>query len=69
MPGVGQAAKRHIALDVEFAPSFVDAKDGQVLCLTLVSWPELVSSSDCVDNVHTVHPHYTHHTMYGATLD
>ena len=24
--GVGQAAKRHVALDVEFAPSFVDNK-------------------------------------------
>jgi len=29
--GVGQAAKRHVALDVEFAPSFVDQKERQVV--------------------------------------
>ena len=26
IPGVGSPAKRHVALDVEFAPSFVDNK-------------------------------------------
>ena len=33
IPGVGQAAKRHVALDVEFAPSFVDNKvtSGQIM--------------------------------------
>jgi len=29
--GVGSPAKRHVALDVEFAPSFVDNKDNQVI--------------------------------------